>query len=192
MSSNCIFYNFIEFLNSREYIPPMKTLSLLGLYLTLLSLTSCGFNPAKSLLRFTEAQKEIINPIKTETETETDKKYLAFRDTLFTASCTKCHNANTKKRMDLTKKDIIIENYDDILSRMTDAFDMGFDYMPPEGDKVSPALIEEFKSWKAGLEVVKPTPVEEIPPQETTPVETTPVETTPNNPEAIKPTDPWL
>ncbi len=113
------------------------------------SLTGCN---SKTLLQFKEA-KGIISPV--EEKPETDQTYLRLKDKIFKTSCTKCHNpesAAKKKRIDLTKKQIIIENYDDILYRMTDAFDMGFDYMPEEGGPVSEALINELKAWKASLD----------------------------------------
>jgi hypothetical protein len=31
---------------------------------------------------------------------------------------------------------------------MTEAFDMGFDYMPPKGDPVKPELIKVMQMWK--------------------------------------------
>ena len=66
----------------------------------------------------------------------------------------KADTSAKKDRLDLTKKKLIIENYDDILYRMTDAFDTDFDYMPEEGGPVDAALIEELKAWKSSLDQV--------------------------------------
>ncbi len=115
-------------------------------------------NTDKTSLRFKEEDK-IIAPV--ETVKETDQTYLSLNEKIFKVSCTKCHNPETaakKKRVDLTKKKLILENYDDIIYRMTDAFDMGFDYMPEEGGPVSNELIAELKAWKASLDQAPPAP----------------------------------
>ncbi|WP_185903059.1 c-type cytochrome [Bacteriovorax stolpii] len=123
----------------------------------LLALAGCNFiDPDKGPLAFSSG-KTIINPIKTdtdkpETEVEKDLVYLDIKKNLFDMSCTRCHNpenAVKKGRLDLTKKELILENYDDIIYRMTDAFDLGIDYMPPRGNRVSPEVIKQLKAWKA-------------------------------------------
>lgn len=128
----------------------MKHLSTFMLIFVFL-FTSCTFDSkGKSTLLFKDITTAIA-PI----EIETDQAYLKLQKNLFKASCTKCHNAESaikKDRLDLTKKKLILENYDDILYRMTDAFDMGFDYMPEEGGPVSALLIEELKAWKTSLD----------------------------------------
>ncbi len=55
--------------------------------------------------------------------------------------------------MDLTSKEVIVENYDKILYRMTDAFEEMNRPMPPigKGERVSAKLVEELKAWKASL-----------------------------------------
>ena len=127
-----------------------------------LALAGCNFiNPDKSPLAFNSGKKEeVINPIqKTNEETqkdpvelEKDLAYLDIKKNLFDTSCTKCHNPDTSSRrgrVDLTKKDLILENYDDIIYRMTDAFELGVDNMPPKGPRVSPEVISQLKAWKA-------------------------------------------
>ena len=128
----------------------------MGFLLT--GLSSCGFiNSDKGPLSFSPSNsKQIISPVETkpiedDINTEKDLVYLGLKKNLFDNSCTKCHNPDKPKRLDLTNKDLILENFDDIIYRMTDAFDMGFDYMPPKGDPVSPELIKELKAWKADL-----------------------------------------
>lgn len=117
------------------------------LFVSLIGFTSCGGK--KSALKFslgkvgdsTEIQK---NPVKE------DPAWLSVKKNLIDASCLKCHNADTanrKNRLDLSKREIVFSNYDDILYRMTDAFDTGMDYMPPKGARVAPEVIQEFKNW---------------------------------------------
>lgn len=129
---------------------PMK---ILLLSLIILSVTSCGLNSDKSSLKFNVAETQVINPIKTATEAnEKDLQYLSIKKKLFDSTCIKCHNPDSavkRKRLDLTSRQNIIDNFDDIIYRMTDAFDMGFDYMPPKGPAVSPELIKELKVWKS-------------------------------------------
>ena len=126
-----------------------------GLGLILVSLAGCGSD--KGPLKFSTPQK-VINTLETENKkdpiVENDKAYVQIKTSLFDTSCIKCHNPETalkKNRLDLTSRENILENFDDIIYRMTDAFDMGFDYMPPKGDPVSPALIQELKTWKADI-----------------------------------------
>ena len=126
-----------------------------GLGLILVSLAGCGSD--KGPLKFSTPQK-VINTLETENKKdpiiENDKAYVQIKTFLFDTSCIKCHNPETalkKNRLDLTSRENILENFDDIIYRMTDAFDMGFDYMPPKGDPVSPALIQELKTWKADI-----------------------------------------
>jgi len=132
----------------------MKTLFFIS---ALFLLSSCG-NSNKSILAFKEI-KGIISPV--EEVKETDQTYLRLNEKIFKVSCTKCHNPETaakKKRVDLTKKKFIVENYDDILYRMTEAFDLGFDYMPETGGPVSAELIAELKAWKESLDQSPPAP----------------------------------
>jgi cytochrome c5 len=124
----------------------MKMIILLSLF----TLAACGISPDKSALKFADQVIAKIDPIKNE-PAETDQNFLKLKADLFDRSCNNCHNPKKPKRLDLTKKENVIREYDDILYRMTEAFDMGFDNMPPEGDKVSDSLIAEFKQWKASL-----------------------------------------
>lgn len=124
----------------------------------ILTISSCGLGGSdKSVLKFSPpGGKNVINPVETKpeelpVEVEKDQVYLGIKNKLFDTSCIKCHNPDKPKRLDLTKKDNILENFDDIIYRMTDAFDMGFDYMPPKGDPVAPELIKELKAWKADM-----------------------------------------
>lgn len=123
--------------------------SVLASIISLFLLTGCG--EEKSLLKFSDGTKATITAIKPGPGAS-DPAWLSLKKNLFDASCIKCHNpesARIKKRLDLTQKDIVLENYDDILFRMTEAFDMGFDYMPPKGEPVSAGVIRELKLWRS-------------------------------------------
>lgn len=125
----------------------------------LLAISSCGLGGSdKSTLKFSSPEaKKVTSPVETKTDeptpahVEKDQTYLTIKTKLFDNSCTKCHNPDKPKRLDLTNRELILENFDDIIYRMTDAFDMGFDYMPPKGDPVSPEIIKELKAWKADM-----------------------------------------
>ncbi len=120
----------------------------------LVGLCSCDFiSPDKGPLSFSSGAKKVISPVEEKpiVEVEKDLVYLDIKKKVFDARCINCHNPEKPKRLDLTNKELILENFDDIIYRMTDAFDMGFDYMPPKGDPVSPELIKELKAWKADM-----------------------------------------
>jgi hypothetical protein len=101
----------------------------------------------------TQLQKEwkTIGPVGQKHSESVWKRFIGACDYFFSQK----NKANSSQRSEevenLTKKENIIRDYDDILYRMTEAFDMGFDNMPPEGDKVSDQLIADFKKWKASL-----------------------------------------
>jgi mono/diheme cytochrome c family protein len=133
----------------------MKKL-LMGFLILGLCLNFVGCNGPKGPLAFT-AKTSGTAELVDEDALEIDKNYLAIKAKLFKPSCIQCHNAETaikKKRLDLTKKSLIIENYDDILYRMTDQWDLGFDYMPPKGDQIPATIIKEFSDWKTNLESI--------------------------------------
>lgn len=112
-----------------------------------LTLASCG--SSKSPLQF-GVKTAGFTPLEVAGELEKDQAYLSVKKNLFDASCVKCHNPETaakKDRADLTKKEVILENLDDIIYRMTDAFETGEDYMPPKGPRVTPEVIKQLKSW---------------------------------------------
>jgi cytochrome c5 len=128
---------------------PLKHFPLiLTLLLTTVVAISCGKD--KSPLKFSANENEDVSPIKID-PAKTDPAWASMKRNLFDASCTKCHNPDTakrKKRLDLTQKEVVLENYEDIVYRMTDAFDTGVDYMPPKGDPVKPAIVNALKIWK--------------------------------------------
>lgn len=130
-----------------------SVMGLLFISLTL-SLSGCGVNPDKSPLNFALANASKVGELKVEQNKDPDLKFVDIKKRLFDISCIKCHNPESaikKGRVDLTKKEVILENYEDIIHRMTTAFDMGFDYMPPKGDPVKPELIKEFQAWKSDM-----------------------------------------
>ena len=137
----------------------MKTALLLS---SLILISGCGDSSDKGPLKFSTNEIAKIDPVKKPDTTPPpekpdtpviveDKTYTKLKTDLFDKSCTGCHNPKRPKRMDLTSKENIIKNTDDIVYRMTDAFDMGFDYMPPKGDPVKPELIALLKEWKKSL-----------------------------------------
>ncbi len=126
------------------------------IFLTLI-LSGCGLSKDdKSPLKFkVDPIKKItpieVDPSKTEEETK-DNYYTFLQKEIFQKSCNRCHNAETavkKGRTDLTVRENIIREFDDIEYRMTQAFDDGFDYMPPKGPKVNENLIKIMQDWKA-------------------------------------------
>ena len=137
----------------------MKTALIIS---SLIFLAGCGDSSDKGPLKFSTNEIAKIDPVKKPDTTPPpekpdtpviveDKTYTKLKVDLFDKSCTGCHNPKKPKRMDLTSKENIIQNTDDIIYRMTDAFDMGFDYMPPKGDPVKPELIALLKDWKKSL-----------------------------------------
>lgn len=119
----------------------------------LLALAGCNFiNPDKDDLNFSvSAERPIVNPIKTQTDdsNEKDLVYLDLKAKIFKESCIVCHNPEKPARLDLTNKELILDNYEDIIYRMTKSFDDGYNKMPPNGKQVSPELINQLKAWKA-------------------------------------------
>jgi cytochrome c5 len=125
----------------------MKNLVMGLLFLSLTAcLSSCGLNSDKSSLAFKvpkAGSNEII------VNQETDTQFLAIRKNLIDVSCLKCHNEKQTRHSNLTSRAVVLENADDMLYRMTDAWGVGEDKMPPRGDAVSPAVIKEFRAWKS-------------------------------------------
>ena len=123
----------------------MKSLLCTLLFSVLLS--SCILSGDKSELKFKETITTIINPI----EEDKDKVYASIQKRIFNVSCIGCHSPKKPKRLDLTKKENIVENFQDIVDRMRDA--SGVDTMPPfEDQSIFPAvnedLIQELEVWK--------------------------------------------
>lgn len=112
--------------------------------LTILFLSACGLNSNPSPLVFSDnSKKVIVDPIKVE-----DPAFANIQSKLFERSCNNCHNPKKPKRLDLTKKENLIKEYEDIMYRMTDT--TGVDTMPPtdKGEAVPESVIEEYKAWK--------------------------------------------
>lgn len=104
----------------------------------------------KGELRY-QTNNEIKKEDPIQVKEPTDIYYDFIKLEIMDKSCIRCHNANTaitKRRLDLTKKENVIREFSDIEYRMTEAFDMGFDYMPPKGDPVKPELIKVMQMWK--------------------------------------------
>ncbi len=159
----------------------MKTLFYSILMTTFL--TSCLIPGDKSKLKFSEVITTVISPV--ETKEDDDKTFTSLQKRVFNVSCIGCHSPKKPKRLDLTKKENIIENFQDIIDRMRDS--SGVDTMPPFEDQsiypaVSEELILELEAWKNSLEVNSPKPEA---PSDSTPEETT--ETPTENTD-----EPWL
>lgn len=127
-----------------------QVMGLLFLSLTL-GLSSCGVGGDKSNLAFSAGSKSKTDQItiKPAKEEETDAQFLAIRKNLIDVSCLKCHNATQTRHTNLTSKAVVLENVDDMLYRMTDAWTVGADKMPPKGNAVAPEVIKEFRAWKS-------------------------------------------
>jgi mono/diheme cytochrome c family protein len=119
------------------------------LFLALLS--SCGVNSDKSPLTFGTNTISSGSEIKVDPTKDTDIAFANIQIKIVNVSCLKCHGPNQKNHINLTSKALFLDNYDDILYRMTGAFDMGIDNMPPNGNPVAPELIKELKAWKADI-----------------------------------------
>lgn len=120
------------------------------LFILLIAFSGCELvDGDKGELRYqvnAEVKKE--EPIEVK---DPDTYYDFVKAEIMDKSCVRCHNATsavTRGRLDLTKKENIIREYSDIEYRMTEAFDMGFDYMPPKDDPVKPELIRIMQMWK--------------------------------------------
>ncbi len=118
----------------------------------LTAISGCGVNKDKTPLTF-NLKSQSSNELVILENNEPDGRYREIRKSLFDVSCIRCHNPKNSKRLDLTVKANVLENFDDIIYRMTDAFDMGFDYMPPKGDPVKPEIINELKAWKQSIDL---------------------------------------
>jgi hypothetical protein len=150
------------------------------LFLSVL-LSSCILTGDKSELKFKETITTIINPI----EEDKDKIYVSLQKRIFNVSCIGCHGPKKPKRLDLTKKENIIENFQDIVDRMRDI--SGVDTMPPfEDQNIFPAvkeeLILELEEWKKSLD------------EQTTEQDPVIIESKPETPPAPteNPDEPWL
>ena len=120
-------------------------------FLLLIILSSCLHPGDKSELKFKETITPIVNPI----EEDKDKVFTSLQKRIFNVSCVGCHNPKKPKRLDLTKKENIIEDFQDIIDRMRDS--SGVDTMPPFEDQnmfpaVKEELILELEEWKKTLD----------------------------------------
>ncbi|MBC7429529.1 MAG: hypothetical protein H7336_13005 [Bacteriovorax sp.] len=118
-------------------------------FLFLALLSSCGVNPDKSALIFASGSQSGADQIQINQSQETDAAFLAIRKKLIDVSCIKCHSSTQKRHSDLTSRAVVLKNADDMIYRMTDAWDIGVDNMPPKGNPVDPEIIKEFKVWKS-------------------------------------------
>lgn len=116
------------------------------LFLALTVLSGCGVDLKKSDLLFSAPKARVTEAIKVE---EVDPQFLAIQKNLIEVSCLKCHNAKQTKHSNLTSRDVVLEYTDDILYRITD---IGADKMPPRGDRVDPAVVQQFKTWKSDVQ----------------------------------------
>ena len=129
----------------------MKINQILFVIILGLSTSACELvDGDKGELRY-QANNEIKKDEPIQVKEPSDVYYDFIKVEIMDKSCIRCHNANTaisRGRLDLTKKENIIREFSDIEYRMTEAFDMGFDYMPPKGDPVKPELIKVMQMWK--------------------------------------------
>lgn len=117
----------------------------MGLLFLSFTITLAGCGSDKSALAFSNSTTNGQSEIKV--AQDNDPAFASIQKDLIGVSCIKCHNANQTKHSNLTSKAVVLENADDMLYRMTDAWDIGVDNMPPKGNPVNPVVIKEFKSW---------------------------------------------
>jgi mono/diheme cytochrome c family protein len=136
----------------------MKTLFI---SILIFGLSSCEFvNPHKSKLIFVDKttavvktlipKDEVENQFKNE-EVKDDVVYNELKNKLFDKSCIGCHGArqesDDENHLDFTKKNVILENIENIIYSTASAVDGGIASMPLGGDRVSPEIIKELKVW---------------------------------------------
>lgn len=131
-----------------------SVMGLLFISLTL-SLSSCGVNPDKSPLAFGASGTTGINPIKVETNKDDDSEFTALQKNFFLVSCMKCHAATQTRHIDLTSKEVVLKNFDDIIRKISTPFvplNPKDGPMPPKASSVSPEVIAALKTWKSNLQ----------------------------------------
>lgn len=79
-----------------------------------------------------EASEQLVKIYK---EWKKEITYNSLQKDFFTTSCLRCHNPERTSRLDLTNEKNILENYDDILYRITEAHDQNDGKMPPIGPR---------------------------------------------------------
>ncbi len=135
---------------------PLNTLNILITLITLIflvTLQGCGSDDLGPVIFSRKTKPAPIKKSTDQLQIASDPYYDFLQKALFEAKCVRCHNATSAKdpkepRLDLTLRDNIIREYQDILDRMTVNFDYGFGYMPPKGEQVKPEIIKIFEKWK--------------------------------------------
>lgn len=99
-----------------------------------------------------EASDEIVKVYK---EWKKENTYLSLQNDFFKESCLRCHNPDRPNRLDLSLEENIIENYDDILYRVTEAHNDSNGKMPPRGDRPSEDKIQILVKYKKLIDELK-------------------------------------
>lgn len=118
---------------------------LIALLLSLL-VSSCNLFEGQGPLFFS-SKKENIDAIEIKPQAPEEKLAILQRD-FFNVQCIKCHNPDRSKRLDLTKVENLNFHYDEILFRVTEAFQTGEGQMPPRGEEAPESIVKIYKEWK--------------------------------------------
>lgn len=92
-----------------------------------------------------EAPLKIVKLYK---EWKKEMTYLSLQETFFKVSCLNCHNNQRPNRLDLSNSNNILENYEDILYRITEAHENSDGQMPPRGERPTSKQIDLLKLYK--------------------------------------------
>lgn len=133
-----------------------SVMGLLFISLTL-SLSSCGVNSDKSPLAFGTAggATPAVNPIKVDTNKENDPQFASLQKNFFLVSCMKCHSAEQTRHINLTSKEVVLKNFDEIIRKVSSPFvplNAKDGPMPPKASSVSPEVIASLKAWKSNIQ----------------------------------------
>ncbi len=122
-----------------------------------LSLSSCGINSEKSALAFGPGAGVIVatvNPVKVDTNKENDPQFASLQEKFFLVSCMNCHSATQTRHINLTSKEVVLKNFDEIIRKISTPFaplNAKDGPMPPKGASISPTAIANLKAWKSNI-----------------------------------------
>jgi len=92
-----------------------------------------------------EAPESIVKIYK---EWKKEITYLSLQENFLKVSCLRCHNSERPNRLDLSSAKNILENYDDILYRITEAHETSDGQMPPSGEKPTTEQVHLLELYK--------------------------------------------
>lgn len=92
-----------------------------------------------------EAPSSVVTVYK---EWKKEMTYQSLQETFLKVSCLNCHNSQRPNRLDLSESKNILENYEDILYRITEAHENSDGQMPPRGKKPTSEQVDLLKLYK--------------------------------------------